>query len=745
MKWPGNYISAVLLYSVMLATLYFPFWGLGEVVCPHRQAAELAAVDYPDVTHIENRFFSDFYRGFLPVITGHYDESRSGALALWTKKNAIGKPLRQVFGFSPSWLPSFLLFKITSSPFIFITILSLSSVYLMGLFIILLCREINLSPLAGLVGGTILATSPIVSFWLTFPMMLSTWCWSAGVLYSIARLSRRIDWWGWLIAAFSIYSLLLSGYPQAVIFHFYIFIVFGSWEFSKSILIDKQKGLWRVLFFVSGCLVGATLSFPIYADLITTTLNSQRISPDNSYFTGVLPFIQNITDAKRYALSFFYPEIFGNPIKSSYPLQYKGISITPLILFFVCASFLFNVKRTFPWWVLLLLFCVLSLSESAYTWALDHMLFNISRHNPMRAIYIPVCILSAYGVEACLQKERGWLRGLISFICLLSLLFLVSAWGVKSQLQIDWFMVLFFCLISVCLLGTLMTSRAILVALILSLALLTYPKFLRQERSHIAMTSPSIHLLKENVAQGSVFAVVDQKLRLLPPNYNANLGISSFHSYDSLSSREYQTLVAALGGKMSTNGRLNHFILPDYDDVMFWMSNISLLLTREKIQNPYLLYVGTEANVRFYRSLSRMGECIQVPVDSPDLVVNGSWQLKKPLNIAVLPEKIIDRGDIVTFSSVTDKESVMILSQVYHRDWDATILRDGKWWPAKTIVVNKVFQGVLLPENTEQVTLTFNPFARYALFCHVIWLGLLLFLLVIAGARWFGKAGERGE
>ena len=299
MKWPGNYSFAVLLYSVFLAALYFPFWGQGEVVSPHRQATELAAIDSPDDAHIENRFFSDFYRGFLPVITGHCSEPRSGSLALWTKKNALGKPMRQVFGFSPSWLPAFLIFKITSNPFLFITIFSLSSVYLMGLFIILFCKEMSLSPIAGLIGGTALATSPIVSFWLTFPMMLATWCWSAGVLYGIVRLSRKSDGWGWLVTSFSVYSLLLSGYPQAVIFHACIFTVFAGWTFSKLIFADKKNGILRLLFFLTACFVGILPALPVYVDLLATMLNSQRISPDQSYFTGVLPFIHNLTDARN--------------------------------------------------------------------------------------------------------------------------------------------------------------------------------------------------------------------------------------------------------------------------------------------------------------------------------------------------------------------------------------------------------------------------------------------------------------
>jgi len=61
------------------------------------------------------------------------------------------------------------------------------------------------------------------------------------------------------------------------------------------------------------------------------------------------------------------------------------------------------------------------------------------------------------------------------------------------------------------------------------------------------------------------------------------------------------------------------------------------------------------------------------------------------------------------------------LSQKFHRDWQAHVFGPLNWVPAKTTVINGVFQGVLLPDNTQRVRLKFKPYVRYAYIAHVFW------------------------
>ena len=85
---------------------------------------------------------------------------------------------------------------------------------------------------------------------------------------------------------------------------------------------------------------------------------------------------------------------------------------------------------------------------------------------------------------------------------------------------------------------------------------------------------------------------------------------------------------------------------------------------------------------------------------------------------------------------------MLILSQKFHRDWQAQVFDQSGWVYAKTTVVNGVFQGVLLPQNAQRVRLEFKPYARYAWVAHVFWLILLALIGFIAWKKkwnWISK------
>ena len=52
------------------------------------------------------------------------------------------------------------------------------------------------------------------------------------------------------------------------------------------------------------------------------------------------------------------------------------------------------------------------------------------------------------------------------------------------------------------------------------------------------------------------------------------------------------------------------------------------------------------------------------------------------------------------------------ISKKFHLDWKAQAFNQSGWVPAKTTVINGVFQGVLLSQNAQRVRLEFKPYAR---------------------------------
>jgi len=136
-----TYRHAIACYTFFFFVLFFPYWGGGEVIAPFRQFAELGLPDTSLTNHIENRKFSDFPQGYIPAISEHFHAPRSGWMTLWTENNELGRPVYHRAGFSPAWLPSWVLAHCTSNPWRFITTLSLSICFLSGVFFMLFSRS----------------------------------------------------------------------------------------------------------------------------------------------------------------------------------------------------------------------------------------------------------------------------------------------------------------------------------------------------------------------------------------------------------------------------------------------------------------------------------------------------------------------------------------------------------------------------------------------------------------------------
>src|SRR5690606_13119088 len=137
----------------------------------------------------------------------------------------------------------------------------------------------------------------------------------------------------------------------------------------------------------------------------------------------------------------------------------------------------------------------------------------------------------------------------------------------------------------------------LMLALASLLGITSYPLILKQELSQIAMTSSLVERVRDNLPSGSRYAVGTPGVSVLPPNLNTTLDLASVHSYNSLSSTRYHTLIKSLGGEVLTNGRWNGAISPDYSGAMFWMSNISLILSPGELTHENLEFLGEESGI----------------------------------------------------------------------------------------------------------------------------------------------------
>ncbi|MEZ6940802.1 hypothetical protein ACB035_20080 [Aeromonas sp. S12(2024)] len=214
----------------------------------------------------------------------------------------------------------------------------------------------------------------------------------------------------------------------------------------------------------------------------------------------------------------------------------------------------------------------------------------------------------------------------------------------------------------------------------------------------------------------------------MSPNLNATLGLASVQSYNSLSSTRYHTLLKSLNGEVQTYVRWNGAISPDYSGGMFWMSNISLILSLGKLVLENLESLGEESGIHLYRVVPQMGENLQVVPPQLDMSTT-KLLLDDPRGMVTPPPpvKILEQGDVFEFEVKSSAPSLFLLSQKFHRDWEVLAETSHGWQAAQTVEVNGVFQGVLVPQETRRKRLEFKPLACYAAWItHVFWLQFIL-------------------
>lgn len=724
--------SALLIYTVLFFALIHPFWMFGEVVAPYPLAAETGPPRTASA-YIENGKFFDYWHFFIPEIQSHVQAPRSGWLALWTSTNEIGRPLYHG-GFSGAYLPMWVLAKITDNPAGLLTLASLGLCFLAGLFLMLLCKELFLTPLAGLIAGGSVAAAPLMMYWLTFPMFLAVVCWSAGALYALTRMARRIDLPGGAVLAFSCYSLMMTAFPQSVVYHAYLLTGYLLWAFRRR---RKSAGTGAAVRYLGAVgvfgVAGILLSMPNILDIAGTASRSARTAADPSFLMAALPSIDSaVTLMRTFAIGTF-PEIIANPVSPSFPLPYDGLSITPVILFLALFSLLRCARQTWGWWLAIVIVCAFAFVHPLYAFGVRHLGFNLSSDNPLDTLFLPLAIVSAYGVNA-LAAQSPFRTAAVKLSILGTTLSLITAlcfyWtaGMNIRWDVVVAMLAVILLLAGCLVGSL-RPFALIAALVLTGACTAFPQMLRRPATDLIQNSDLVKRVIAATPAGTRIALIAPGADVLLPNSSSIFGIASVHSYDSLSSHRYQALVRELGGETEQHGRWNSMVAPDFGSHVFWMSNIGLVISPTPILHPNLERFGLEATLHLYRVRDRMGCCLQSPTATkaePDGISSTTRE-------GIRPVKTTDQGDVLELEvhNYPDTESVLTLSQQYHDDWRASVRTASGWQVARTVPVNGVFQGVMIPAQSELVRLQFMPFVRFAWIANVFW--VIIILMAVLG------------
>jgi len=732
----ATYRRALVLYIACMVILGGWLWASGNVLSPvcHAQINGMHYLTEPMLA-CEQRKLADYEEEFLPEIVNQQTLLHTGFIVTRNEFNEFGRQAKHITGNTPANLYTWVLFQFFTDPYDILALQSLSLLCLFGVWVLLICRELKITPTAGLFAALSGVTTPFLVYWLTFPMHIATVCWTAALLYGLMRVFRQRDGLGWLVVAFATYGLFLMGYPQTAVYSVWMlagYVGVVSWPLLR-------RGMWwdvaRWLgFALSAAVFGVLLTIPAYLDLYLRYRDSQRFWVKDEFFLQAIQVITSAKDVLLYVVSRFAPELYGNPLASTYPLEFDGANITLLTGIMVVVAVCYR-RRVAWWWLACVVgLWVLTISPTLFTVVL-HLFpgFRLSAWTPAWSTVVPMVLVVAYGCDALLGLPVAQVRRVFGWVIIAQCMvvgggFMVARW---FDLPIaSWDMVRIGLLIMTTIVWywrqTPLTTWG---ALVISVLVTAAPLFVAQPRSALIRTTPLTQTLGQSVPTGARFAIVSPALEyLLAPNYNAVLGIASVHSYNNFFTPYYQRLITQLGGKITVYGKLNRAIDPDYNSTVFWMSNIAVVLVAQPLDHPNLELVTQHADVWVYHVKQRMGQFWRIPVQR---VANVSdihipdYQVPQPLPIT----QYQNNGDMVELHyPVASTQSLVVMSTLYESGWQAESFDGQVWKKVVPVSVNGAFLGVVVPAQSQAVQLRYVTYVQYMWISHLTW--LLCFITV---------------
>jgi hypothetical protein len=727
-----TYTRAFLFFVVIHVCFVLSLLWRDAVIFPHPNDLELGTLS-PETGAIINRKFSDQSSYYIPEMNHHLGGNHHGWLSTWNPHVELGRPTFQLYGLGKAAPLTHLLSFFTVDPFVLYTHLAVITLFLNGVFCFLLLRALRLHPLACCGSALGLSFGTFPAYWSTFVLFLSTLCWTLALLWLVAEFVRKGTYgYGWGIS-FATYSLLMTGYPQYVVMQAYLLVGFAL--ISLWIAPGKKRSKLFTLVGITGAgVLGAIAALPTFLDLAVAASQSARLRVGDEFFLAVLPPIRSLDDLGLFFSQLFDPFWYGNVISPSYPFVFNGATLTPVYSCLLLLSFTAGQWRTVWPWHLFAGFCLLAtLCPPVYLFMVHHLGFHLSRSLPFGGAIIPAFVLVGYGIDRIL-RDRGehsrWVVPLFSTPFFLSALVALH----HHQPVSYGFIVLGF-LLALCTFWFVVTGRPAFLLFITCVSIVTYGLqiVLLQPLAGIQTSSPLIERLRHETRDGTRYAVFSPNpTPLLPPNQEALVNLRSLHSYNSLSSVNFQQLTQQL----STTGAVTygrHFNALDsvekLDQAAFTYTGVRVLVSREALHTERFQELTNIDGIRLYKA--RTSPLLEAQITtfnySPDgqVVLSGTLEERPRLGVA----RVGEFDEFLTFRvTPSAHDTLLFVSQQYHPHWQAT----AKNQTLRTVRVNNFYLGVIIPPYIDQVDIEFRPFVRWSWIPQVISL-LLGFLLLIRG------------
>lgn len=738
-----RYRAALWVFFGCFALYTSPFWAGGAVLAPSCRTT-LLGITTPgeqfDPCGLQK--FADYETEFLPEIANQLRTSHSGLVALRSSANEFDRPAKHITGNTPANITTWVFYRFSADPVVIVTSLTLALAAGTGVFTILLAREWQLAPLAGFAAAVLTSMGAYVSYWQTYPMHVATVCWSTALAWGIVRWYRRGDLVAWVTLLYAIYSIVLMGYPQSVVYVAWVLGAYVVWQQGKRLRAGLVRTSMRDVAALGAAVVGAlVLAAPVLVDVAAAYAASARVAAPDEYYLQYILRIKAPWVLVLYAALHTVPELYGTATDVAYPFRFDGFAVSLLPLWLCVVALWYAPRRVWGWALAACVLVVISTAPAVFGWLL-HALpgFALSQWTPHWNAQLPVTILVLYGSDSLLaraadRRRAAWVALLVP-LAAVGAGVVVAGWYTVAIApeRLGWSVLV----VGLCALW-LWRRRAgwLFAALVVTVAASGYAYQARRDPATVAQQSTLVDTLAPLVHDGARVAVVEPELEyLLAPNANRLYDIATVHTYNNFTPPAYQQAINGLGGKTTFYGKLNTSIAPNYDTPLFWLSNIGVVLSRTPIDHPALRVAARVGPVVVQTVARRMGPVWHLPLSAtPHGQDVRLTQIPSQPGLPITGYR--DSGDaLVVDVTPQPRPSLLLFSVLQRPQWQAIAVGPAGDVSARSVSVNGVYVGVIVPAATTQVRLTYVTPVQWMWVSHTAWALVWLGYAVYAVRRW---------
>ena len=758
-----NYNQALIMYVIFMLIWFWPFTIGGQVIAPCMEPtidkAVVESLRQNEIPYISSNtpncvVHSDYRTVYVPEVHQMLNSEYYHWIPTWISEVGLGMMLHLSRGTSANYFPSYILSLLTDNAYVFFTWTYMIHVFVAGFVFVAYMKLLRLHPLAGLFGGITYVTLPVFTFFATQTPFHLHAVWFIVLLYLLHRLAIDQQLWVIVLLALSIHSALLTTYPQGLILLVTILTIFVIYLLLRVVDSNAARIKYVAIAF-STAIVGILLTVPVWLDFLNIASEVLR----TPRFGSLPPFP---IEAPAVALSYFFPEVFSViPLQGNARGYLRGYYITLIITLFSLYGFITSARKMVLLISGLFIMGLISFEPTIGGFYNKYLTIAISPWATMFLFFGPLVlvIISTVGLHHFItswqsRRHARFEMGIAIVIVGVMIDILVRK-GIESEWQPRWVTLIAMVLVLIAIYITTFDRLPLRFrgwlfggALIWATISATFLAIPRMPLEYTAVMSEEITYVKSQLKADENMVTVSEKntdtmgwrcCLFLGNNY-ALYDISSVGHNAVIPLNRYQQAMENFG--YPTNDQRKYYksyfsITPSYDSLDYWMMNIGVVVSKVEQQHPSLKFLDKIDGWYMYDADAK-GCCLQLNLDDIQLGNTSPAELEgiyiDPRGKSTALQKDVRYEDYFEIPLAHNHASIVVISQIYHKEWDAYALVGNSWQKVNTFAMNGIYQAAVVPEGAMKVRFDFTPWVLWMWISYVVWIvGIGLAII----SRWF--------